>query len=87
MVGEALAFGCVPVTSGISSMGQILGETGGAVVVEPPASWTDAVNRLLTEGSLRSLSAEGVRSAPRFSYATYLARVRRLAEAEWGRIL
>ena len=87
MVGEALAFGCVPVTTEVSSMRQILGETGGAVLVPAGASWADAVERLLTDGSLPELSAAGVASAARFSYGTYLDRVRSLARTAWGRSL
>lgn len=83
-VAEALAFGCVPVTSGVSSMGQVLGETGGAVVVEPGSDWADAVADLLTGGQLPDLQAQAVAAVTRFSYATYLDRVRALAERDWG---
>lgn len=87
VVGEALAFGCVPITSGISSMGQVLTETGGAVVVDPSESWADAVARVLSSDDLRRLVDEGLGSAPRFGYERYLDRVRGLAAQEWGRIL
>lgn len=85
-VAEALAFGCVPVTSAVSSMGQVLGETGGAVVVRDGA-WADAIESLLIDGALDRLRDEGVESAPRFSYDRYLRSVRSLAALEWGRSL
>lgn len=87
VLGEALAFGCVPVTTGISSIGQVLGETGGAVVVDPDESWADVVEKVLTDGSLTRLSSQGITSAARFSYATYLERVREVARNDWGRSL
>lgn len=87
VVAEALAFGCVPVTSGISSMGQVLAETGGAVVVPSDGSWTDAVESLLTGDRLRALRHDGIAAVERFSYGTYLDRVRDLARTAWGRTL
>ena len=87
VVAEAMAFGCVPITSGVSAMGQILGETGGAVVVAPDESWADAVERVLTDGSMDRLARQGIDAAGRFTYSSYLSRVRQLARVRWHRVL
>lgn len=84
VLAEAMAFGCVPVASPTSSIGQVLGETGGAVVVEPGSSWTDAVQTVLVQDGDR-LRSEGLAAVQRFSYSTYLSAVRQLAAREWRR--
>ncbi|MCB1031547.1 MAG: glycosyltransferase [Acidimicrobiales bacterium] len=84
VVAEAMAFGCVPFTTAVSAMGQTLGETGGAVVLDANEDWVETLERHLNDESLTVLSAEGVRAANRFSYATYLGRVRELAERNWS---
>ncbi|HNI34712.1 MAG TPA: glycosyltransferase family 4 protein, partial [Microthrixaceae bacterium] len=86
VVAEAMAFGCVPVTAPVSSIGQTLGETGGAVLVRPDGSWVEAVSGVL-DGSWQGLLRQGLGSVDRFSYSTYLERVRSMAEVDWGRLL
>lgn len=86
VIAEAMAFGCVPVTSPISSIGQVLGETGGSVVVQPDESWADAVEVVLN-GSWERLQVEGLEHVERFSYSRYLNRVRCLALQNWSRRL
>jgi phosphatidylinositol alpha-1,6-mannosyltransferase len=86
VIGEAMAFGCVPVTSGVSSMGQVLGETGGAVVVDAGGSWTDAVETVLLRDR-EQLQETGLANIGRFTFATYLERLRTIARADWGRHL
>lgn len=86
VVAEAMAFGCVPVTSSVGSLGQTLGETGGAVVItDADTSWTDTLELLLSNGDLAALAADGIASVERFSFRTYLGRVRELASTSWGR--
>lgn len=84
VLAEAMAFGCVPVTSPVSSIGQVLGATGGSIVVEPDCSWADAVQTVLAQDSDR-LRREGLAAVRRFSYSAYLVAVQRLAADEWGR--
>ncbi len=86
VIAEAMAFGCVPVTSGVSSMAQTLGETGGAVVVEPGGSWADAVEQVLLHDR-PALVAVGIDQVQRFGYRAYLERVRLLAAEAWSRDL
>ena len=83
VIAEAMAFGCVPVTSPVSSIGQVLNETGGAIVVQPGGSWVDAVEHVLN-GPRIGFQNQGLAVVGRFSYGTYLERLRRLASNEWG---
>ncbi|HEY4378534.1 MAG TPA: glycosyltransferase [Acidimicrobiales bacterium] len=87
VVGEAMAFGCVPVTTAVSSMGQTLRETGGSLILDPSDSWADAVESLMAPARWEELSTEGVGAVERFSFDTYRARVRALAAESWGRTL
>lgn len=84
VLAEAMAFGCVPVTSPVSSIGQVLGSTGGSVVVSAGGSWIGAVSSALG-GEGERLREEGLASVQRFSYSSYLTAVRRLAATEWCR--
>jgi glycosyltransferase involved in cell wall biosynthesis len=87
VVAEAMAFGCVPVVADVGSLGQALAATGGAVVVAPDGDWVDAVAGVLDDATRAGLVAEGLGAVDRFSYATYLDRVRSLARSAWGRSL
>jgi len=87
VVAEAMAFGCVPLTSDVGSVGQTLAETGGAVVVPAGGSWPDALASLLTDQPRHELVEAGLASAERFSFTAYLDRVRALATQAWGRTL
>lgn len=86
VLAEAMAFGCIPVTSTVSSIGQVLTATGGSVVVPPGGSWVDAVQAALTVDGER-LRAEAIAGVDRFSFATYLERVREMAARDWNRQL
>lgn len=81
VLGEALAFGCVPVTSVVSSIGQVLGATGGAVLVADD-DWIAGVERALEDR--HRLVLEGLDGAGRFSYAAYLDAVRTMTAEDWG---
>ena len=69
VVAEALAFGAVPVVSDVSSIGQVLAETGGGVAVTPGASWIDEVETLIAGAHWAELAAAGPEGAARFSYS------------------
>ena len=85
VVAEALAFGCVPVTSGVGSLTQTLGETGGAIVVPADGSWTDALHGLVDDRRRSDLVRVGLTAVERFTYDAYLDRVRRMALSDWDR--
>jgi len=50
-------------------------------------SWPDAVEQLLSGGSLTTLAAQGVATASRFRYAAFLDRVRQMAATRCSRYL
>lgn len=85
VVAEAMAFGCVPVTSGVGSLTQTLGETGGAIVVPDDGSWTDALHGLVDDRRRSDLVRVGLTAVERFTYDAYLDRVRRMALSDWDR--
>jgi glycosyltransferase involved in cell wall biosynthesis len=87
VVAEAMAFGCVPVTSDVGSLGQTLAATGGAVVVSAGGSWSDAVARLADDEVRVALALEGLGAVERFSFDRYLDRIRALAAGSWAREL
>jgi glycosyltransferase involved in cell wall biosynthesis len=87
VVAEAMAFGCVPVTSGVGGLGQTLAETGGAVVVPDDGSWTDALEELVDDRRREDLARVGLGAVERFTYDAYLDHLRRMALTDWGRRL
>ncbi len=83
VVAEAMAFGCVPLTTDVSGIRRLFEETGAGRVLEPGERLDHAVEALLTDPALPAMAANGVAAAPRFSYATYLDRLRSLDAAHW----
>ncbi len=80
VVAEAYAFGVVPITSGVSSLGQVVEEVGSGVTVPRDArAVADACEVMLADpaGWARQRDA-GVAAATRWSYPAYLDRVRTL---------
>ena len=86
VVAEAMAFGCVPVTTPVGSLGQTLGETGGSVLVESGGSWAEATSSVLSS-RWDGLSRTVVDQVGRFGYRTYLDHVTAMASTDWGREL
>ena len=86
VLGEALAFGVVPVTSTVSSIPQVLGEVGAGFVSDDLSS--DALASLVEQvassaAGWREQSRRAMGGAARFTYTSYLERVRRLAQDRW----
>lgn len=85
VLSEGMAFGAVPVATALSSIPQVLAETGGGVAVPPSASFGAAVGDLLADPErLAGLRAAGLAAAPRFSFAAHLEAVRALFRDAWG---
>lgn len=84
-VAEAMAFGAVPVTSGTSSMGQVLAATGGAIVVPEVtvAGVYDGIRTILDDpdGWLQ-LRDTGLEAVEVFTYRYYLSKVCELLHLE-----
>ncbi|MEZ4539454.1 MAG: glycosyltransferase [Chloroflexota bacterium] len=87
VLSEAMAYGVVPVAAAVSSIPQILGETGAGVALP-----TDDVEGMA--GAIASFVANpdtwaaagraGVAAAPRFTYRAYQAAVAGLFAGAWG---
>ena len=82
-----MAYGVVPVAGAISSIPQIIAETGAGV--SPPAedidAFTEAIARYGTDAdSWKAASVAARESAPLFTYRRYLEDVRQLFNDAWG---
>lgn len=81
VIAEALAFGTVPVVANLPAAAQMLSKEGcGSVVPQPdPVAWSAAVRRYTNDPSgWKHESQQAVDLARRFTYETYVGRVRSL---------
>jgi glycosyltransferase involved in cell wall biosynthesis len=81
VLSEAMAYGAVPVAGAISSIPQILAETGAGLAVEPtdPEALAAAVVGLATDpGRWSAFARAAVSAAPAFSFGAYVGAVRDL---------
>ncbi len=86
VVSEAMAFGAVPVVSAVSSIPQVLEDTGAGVAVPgtDPAPFTEAVAALVADpADLLAKRSAGLRAAPRFTYAAQRGAVVALFRDAW----
>lgn len=87
VLSEAMAYGVVPVAGAISSIPQVLAETGAGVVL-PPHDVEAFVRAVLgyvnNPGEWRRASRAGMAAAERFTYDAYLRAVRQMFRDAWG---
>ncbi len=87
VLSEAMAFGVVPVAAAVSSIPQILSDTGAGVALPPDDidGMSAAIARFVTEPDTWSAAARaGVAAAHRFTYRHYQAAVAALFAETWG---
>lgn len=87
VLSEAMAYGVVPIAAAVSSIPQILGETGAGVAlpVDDVAGMADAIAGFVTEPDRWAAAGRaGVAAAPRFTYRAYQAAVAGLFAGAWG---
>lgn len=87
VLSEAMAFGAVPVASRVSSVPQVLADTGAGVAVAgtDPRAHAAAVLALLEEpDALAAHRAAGLAAAPAYGYGAYLEAVAGLFADRWG---
>ncbi len=87
VLSEAMAFGAVPVAAAVSSIPQILSDTGAGVALPPDdiEGMTAAIARFVAEPDAWSAAARaGVAAAHRFTYRHYQASVTALFAEAWG---
>ena len=90
VLGEAMAFGAVPVAAAVSGIPQILAESRAGVALPPDdiAGMAAAIVRYLDDPGLwLEASRAGVAMAPRFTYRAYQSAVAELFSRAWGVIL
>jgi len=78
VLSEGMAYGVVPVAGAISSIPQILAQTGAGIAVPPHdvEKITDSVEALASNADeWKRLSEKGVEASPLFTYEAYLRRV------------
>jgi glycosyltransferase involved in cell wall biosynthesis len=75
VLSEAMSYGVVPIASNVSAIPQILEETrcGAALPPDDVPGFVEAILDITqTPGKWKTMSQEGMRSAPRFTYERYL---------------
>jgi glycosyltransferase involved in cell wall biosynthesis len=85
VLSEGMAFGVVPIASGVSSIPEILGSLGTGVVVEdggPPAFVEAVAGYRSSPGRWLEESRRAVDAAERFTYRNYLRAVQELLSLE-----
>lgn len=87
VLSEAMAFGVVPVAAAVSSIPQILSDTGAGVALPPDDidGMTAAIARFVAEpGAWLAAARAGADAAHRFTYRYYQASVAALFAEAWG---
>lgn len=87
VLSEAMAYGVVPVAAAVSSIPQILGETGAGVAlpVEDTDGMAAAIAAMAADPAAWSAAGRaGVAAAHRFTYSAYQAAVANLFSEAWG---
>ncbi len=87
VLSEAMAYGAVPLASNVSSIPQILAETGAGFALDPLdiRGYVDLIQKCLEDPAVwRTASQAGVEAAVQFSYPSYLAAVRNLFDEMWA---
>ena len=87
VLSEAMAYGVVPVAAAVSSIPQILGETGAGVAlpVDDVEGMAGAIAGFVADPDAWAAAGRaGVAAAPRFTYRAYQAAVAGLFAKMWG---
>lgn len=87
VLSEAMAYGAVPVAAAVSSIPQILDDTGAGVAVAPDdiSGQVAAIEQMASEpGRWEAASRSGVAAARLFTYRYYQEAVAGLFERSWG---
>ena len=87
VLSEAMAYGVVPLAGAVSSIPQILAETGAGLALPPLdiQAFVKAILHYLTNPrKWKAASQAGMAAAPRFTYESYLNTVKQTFKAAWG---
>jgi len=87
VLSEAMAYGVVPVASAISSISQVLADTGAGLALPPEniEAFVQAIESYLNcPEAWYQASRAGMAAAARFTYDAYLDAVREMFQEAWG---
>lgn len=87
VMSESMAFGVVPLGGAVSSIPQVLAETGAGRAIPPNDifSFVETIQEFLDKpDQWKQASRAGLASAPLFTYQAYLDSVRNLFQDAWG---
>jgi glycosyltransferase involved in cell wall biosynthesis len=87
VLSEAMAYGCVPIASDVSSIPQILDQTGAGLYCQPDdiQAFTQAVVSLVKKpDDWKIHSLAGISAAPLFSYENYLLKLDEMFKNYYG---
>jgi len=90
VLSEGMAYGVVPVASAVSSIPQILEETGSGIYVSPfdINAYINAIEELVSSPELwKKYSEKAYKAASNFTYEHYIQAVKNLFVGEWGLLL
>jgi glycosyltransferase involved in cell wall biosynthesis len=87
VLSEGMAFGVVPLASAVSSIPQVLSESGAglSLAVEDVCGFAQAIEKFLRDSAAwKRASLAGVVWANRFTYPAYLQNVREMFMDAWN---
>lgn len=87
VLSEAMAYGVVPLAGAISSIPQILAETGAGMALPPmdiPTFKNTLLDYVAQPDRWKAASLAGIAAASNFTYDSYLEAVRRMFKETWG---
>jgi glycosyltransferase involved in cell wall biosynthesis len=87
VLSEAMAYGAVPLAGAVSSIPQILAETGAGLALPPSdtQAFVRAIrNYLANPDQWQAASRAGLDAASRFTYEHYLHSLSEVFEHSWG---
>lgn len=88
VLSEGMAYGVVPLAGAVSSIPQILAESKAGLAINPHQiqDYVNAIQDFLADQKKwKQASLQGVMYASRFSYTSYLEKVRETFQIAWGK--
>jgi len=86
VLSEGMAYGVVPIASKVSSIPQVLAETGAGFAIKPQDTdgFVARIRELIENPTLwKQMSLAGIKAASLFTYDTYAATVRKMFQTTW----
>jgi glycosyltransferase involved in cell wall biosynthesis len=90
VLSEAMAYGVVPLAGAVSSIPQILSETGAGIALPPYDidAFVKTIESMLKDpGQWKAASKAGINAAYQFTYEYYLETVKKTFHCAWGMVI